>query len=326
MTFLSLIKEISSKKWWIIIGISCGFLFSIVYFATKRTVYKSTVSFFVVDKAALTIEQNLNPSIHSPYLSQNGSIIYHKVKSTEMFDHLINKFNLYEHYEIAKSNPYYYKLINEILNNSITLGQSINNGMLVTVEDYDRLMAANLANEIYIKLNEIVQAHIQDYLEKEVRLYNEILSNSINTTSKSTDDLKNLINDYKTTIVNNSINNKTSFELNLKLAELYSQISQSNVDLTNTIKNYEIFVANLKKENQPNIWLINKALPSNEVQTVLQVIILGFLFCVLGGLVSILIIIGLFSLRMEYQNQVLEELSEKELLNVTKEAKIYFKN
>jgi len=82
-------------------------------------------------------------------------------KSRVVEQHIINKFNLYEHYEIDTTDAEKAYWVTEALRDHFTLTKTPSNMLQIEVMDKDRYLAANMANEIASRL---------DFFNKEILL------------------------------------------------------------------------------------------------------------------------------------------------------------
>jgi uncharacterized protein involved in exopolysaccharide biosynthesis len=82
--------------------------------------------------------------------------------SSEMYEYLINKFNLYEHYDInpdSKTGP---SKVRKKIAKLYNVQKSKFDAIELSVEDQDREMASNMANEARNKIDELAQGLIKN--------------------------------------------------------------------------------------------------------------------------------------------------------------------
>ncbi len=288
-----IIKEILAKKKVIIaVAISVA-LISTLYYFNKAFQYKSEVSFFIDDSE--TDKSNLDEVI--PDNSANVNRVYHLIKSTEMCDYLIDKFNLNSHFKIGKNSPLQYENLTALLNENISVSQMINNGMLIVVKDNDKVMAAKLANEMFKKLDDMIKEYAIEKLERKIKIYDQVLNDTKKQAQEQTTELKKLIDDCKVLLVNGSklkSENNLIFDLNMKLALLSSQLSGINGDLLKSIRIHEISMAGMKKENLLNLKLIRKAVLDVTSSPLRHNIFNIIGFSILAALITMVLIILLY--------------------------------
>jgi hypothetical protein len=257
MSHFELIRLILKRKFW----------FILVFFLTASIVafielkkpeeYKSSVKFFVEDEELYTTELNV---MKSP--SQNR--IFYFIKSTEMFDYLIKKFNLYSNYNIDTTTLLHYENIDAILNEKIEAKTDNRNAVVVTVKDRDKFLAAAMANEIFRKVSEMNKEFVISVAKKKISVYEEIISKNKEQMMSQALELDRMIGECKKLIYENTILQKNyTFvsELRLHLTTLSNQLQSVNDELLKTVKIYNISVAGTQKENISSLRLINVALP-----------------------------------------------------------------
>ncbi|MEO8150965.1 MAG: hypothetical protein ABI723_25250 [Bacteroidia bacterium] len=260
-----LFQAIKARKHWIIIVTLIVAFFSILHFSRVPFVYQSTASFFVDDDAGQGLQFNESDR-YSLVLAKaaNGNRLYHLAKSTEMFDYLIKKFNLYNHYNVDTNSPLHYESVSEILRDNINIQATAFNAMSITVKDIDRTMAAGMANEIFKNLDQMNKDFIISNVEKKIKIYDQLLSGVKKQSLEQGEELKKLVDECKDLVgrKNRLLDENTLItDLKVNLALLSSRLSSVNDDLMQTVKVYEISAAALQKENLPNLRLINIALP-----------------------------------------------------------------
>jgi uncharacterized protein involved in exopolysaccharide biosynthesis len=70
------------------------------------------------------------------------------LNSREIKDHIIEKFNLIEHYEIDTAKKYWKAKLYKYVKNNVQFSRTDNLAIEITVEDTDPFLAAQIANEI----------------------------------------------------------------------------------------------------------------------------------------------------------------------------------
>ena len=263
-THLNIIVKAISAKWkFILLCTLVGCISSITFYYYNPLHYRSTVSFMVDDDVVRKNDQNLNDQ--SIYIAENAPNAYRlqqMVKSTEMFDYLIEKFKLYDYYGISVKDPLHYEKLIEILKTKISISIASNSGMSITVLGHNKEMTANIANEMYVKLEKMIKEYTVANLQRKIKIYDQVLSNSKISINQKSEELKILLDEFRILVAEKKAQGKSDvlYDIDFKLANLSSEFSSVNEDLLKTIKNYEISVATTDKENLPNIRLINKAL------------------------------------------------------------------
>jgi hypothetical protein len=194
-------KEFCFKyKWYLLSSIILLTLFFTQYFISQFS-YSSQVEVAFKD---IEIAINKEPAAPVPgftKLPESTNRIYQIIYSKEMFNHLLTKFNLYEHYFIdqTKSNAYSFYL--KKLRNKISMAVTPYNSIIITVQDkYSGSLTADMANEIVLELNELNKQSVRDYLQKRIELYSEVAKqlnssarNEITNIHESVDKIQSLM-------------------------------------------------------------------------------------------------------------------------------------
>ena len=295
-----LIKEIVKNKRLIIIVALIVATITIIYQLYTPMAYESTVSFFVDNNESQNTKANEGDLNTITYSDANGDRLYHMAKSTEMIDHLVKKFNLYYHFGIDSNSAMHYEMLNVTMQSNIRVRITEHNSISITVTDNDKMMAAKIANEIFMKLDIMTKDLIISTAEKKIKIYDQLLRDMKKQSFSQTEEFKKLIDGVSSLIgkqhLLNSENNLV-YDLKGQLELLSLQLSSINNDLLKTIKVYEIASIALKKENLPTLRIINIALPDSNSHKALSAIfyVLGFSF--IAAFITIFIIGLLYNYR-----------------------------
>ena len=283
--FLAQIRGIIKEnlKFLLISWTFCLFLIGI-YYSQNIDPYKSTVSFYIEDDYDFSISANVD----NPIKEFKSNNICHQIKSSNMIDFLIKKFNLYSEYNISKANPYHYEKLNQQLMKQIEVKESPSGAILVTVSDQNRELATNMANEIFVKLDSSLRNQFAYNLGRKVKIYGDILKNVKSKAAQQNQQLESLLANFR--ILTNGegakkISSENIIDINNKLSAVSFEVSNFSNDLSKSLENYEIAASILKDEKCLRVKLINKALVdlnSPIRSTILKsVLISGLSFCCL---------------------------------------------
>lgn len=261
----------------------CLFLIGF-YYSQNADFYKSTVSFYIEDDYDFSISEGVD----NPMEKFKSNNIGHQIKSSNMIDFLIKKFNLYKEYDISKANPYHYEKLNQQLMKQIDVKESPSGAILVTVSDKNKDLAMSMANEIFVKLDSSLRNQFAYNLERRVKIYGDILKNVKSKAVKQNQQLESLLANFKTITSGNAINkinNENIIDINNKLSTLSFEVSNLSNDLAESLENYEIAANILKDEKYVRIKLINRALVdlNSPIRSALikAVLVSGLTFCCL---------------------------------------------
>ncbi len=250
--------------------------------------YSSSVLFLVDDQST----GKSDPSI--PLLERSPSLagLYHGATSTEMIDHLIERFDLYHYYGISSSEPLGYERVNNDLLDAISVRIVDQNGVVISVQDKDRQLAAAMANEIFLKLQEMTERQVIDDMERKIALYTQVIIGAEQRSTEQSDKLVSIASEFKRLSAGRDPQAKADqlSTLNFQLAELVARLSASNDELLKAQRGEEMAAALLRKENLPIIHLVRKAVQdvrTSKVMAALKALLLIPLAAVAAMLISI---------------------------------------
>ena len=136
------------------------------------------VSLFLIEekfKSSVTIYPTTTNSIsqallveHNPYRKdvlefgeeEHAEQLIQVLNSDEIKDSIVNRFNLFNHYEVNPSDVHYQSIMNELYRQAISIKKNRLNAIEITVLDKDPQIAADIANE-YLDLIDFVIARIR---------------------------------------------------------------------------------------------------------------------------------------------------------------------
>jgi hypothetical protein len=251
-----LIKSVLKRKYWILSIFIVAAVCATYYEWRTPYQYKSSVKFFIEEEELYSTELNVLKSA-----SQNR--IFYFIKSTEMFDFLIDKFDLYKGYGIDTATLQHYEVVNSILNDRVEVKTDNRNAIIVTVKDMDKYRAAAIANEIYNKVSEMNKEFAISVALKKIKVYEQIISSSKAQLTDQVKEFNNLVESTKKLLAENQFKKNETFVMDIRntLTGFSNRLSGINDDLLKTVKIYEVSKAATEKENIISLRLINVALP-----------------------------------------------------------------
>lgn len=246
-------------RWkWVLGSVSLTILITSFYLLTHSVQYASTVM-VMVSGQQLT---GGGEAKDLPQLSPEITQLLHAVTSTEMTDHLIERFQLGSHYKVASVNPFHLELTTKRLLNNMDVRVIDKFTITITIKDRDRELAATMANACFDKLQAIEQAQRMEHLENNMAIYERIITSTKQSASDQADRLIELIREMRTLMPLSSRPDKGSV-----VAETEQQFSQqaailmlSQEDLVRTRRNYEVSAAVSEAKGGPHVILVRKAM------------------------------------------------------------------
>lgn len=269
MNIFYLFKEIITRWKLILAAALFAALITYSYFKLNPPKYTSTVSFYLENLGAPGSQEiKLNDNDMVFIKSVDADRLFNMTTSSKMTRHLIEKFDLYSHYGIDKKKDFYREKATLSLLSNISVTQTLHSAISVKVEDTDKLMAANLANEVFDYLNKLNQEILVENIEKKAKIYEQVIKNMNSQTDVQIQQLKEVLDKCNTLSGSGVVIGKNDdfvIDLRLKLVQLASQLNITNNDIQKAVKLYGISVESIQKENLPSLTIINYALP--EIQS-----------------------------------------------------------
>ncbi len=150
----NLILYLYSKRKPLILIASLAAIVSVIISLTIAPRYRSTVIMFPASGISIsqalvsTTSDNQRSGILSFGEEEEVEQLLQILHSGEIKQKLVQKFNLFEHYDIGKDAKYKYTLLNARLKNNISFRKTEYMSVSISVLDEDPQIAADMANEI----------------------------------------------------------------------------------------------------------------------------------------------------------------------------------
>jgi hypothetical protein len=283
-----LLVALSKKKWLYSFLLILIFTGSVFLFRYSVLSYTSTTTVVVIDglkQENRNIEKQL-PDFLLP--SDQFNRVLQVVNSSEMYDHLINKFNLYNHYAIDENNEFHYEMVIRKLRSCIEAKKTPYNSVSITVSDRYRYVAYEMANEIAVFANELNRKQLEIIQRKRVAVYektNKILSERLAAQKHGLDSLLDRLPKNESTIINAAEN---------ELQQSVNRLGRTLDDYSALLREQLFILEALRDANAPTIVQQQKALPAGN-SLLLPAVGCSILTTIL--FVLILILVTYFNLR-----------------------------
>ncbi|MBL4656232.1 MAG: hypothetical protein JKY33_10470 [Bacteroidia bacterium] len=166
----------------------------------------------------ITVLRGSTIEVNSTGASRNT--VFRLIRSNELQEHIVNKFNLVQHYKLDSSQANAFKQAIEIFSSTYYPEIAYRTNIKITVKDRNPVIAAKIAQEIVNKLDELYQ---QDYLvtwERDIDLYESYLESVKSEYDNYHDSLKNTThngNDLKTFVLHKEIEYLTKELVHLRI-------------------------------------------------------------------------------------------------------------
>lgn len=238
-----------------------------LYYWSSPVAYSSSTYFLVKEQG-----EQLNAGSPGPRsLSPEVSRLAHLTRSVEMFDHLIERFGLLQRISVDGAGPMRREVMYRILLGNIRVRPEDDGLLEVTVQNADRALAAQMADEIFQKLEKLVEAQAIADLERRASLYQQMIDRAESNAGERSRALLVTANELRTLAHDGTA--KASPDdpvllMSTRLSELAAQLTVSTQDLVRSREQYEFSLAMLRKENLPNLYLVRRALVDLETSPV----------------------------------------------------------
>lgn len=184
-----LILTLRRRFLWIVVVCLISFV-ATYWLSASYFMYRSKV---IVDVSPAPVflnnQEKSNQSIDIFRSSEYVMRILQFVHSNRMTDHLIQKFNLYQHYNVNPSSPYGYHHISLVLNHKIEARKSPFENVVITVSDNDRDFAARMADEVASYTDVLAREYFSSVLGGKLAYYREIIQELDGNFQRKTDTL-----------------------------------------------------------------------------------------------------------------------------------------
>ncbi len=218
------------------------------------------------------------------------SRLYHLATSTAMFEHLIERFDLYTHYGIDTLQPYASERAMNNLMHSVTASEPDGTCLVVTAKDRDRKMASDLANEVYAELRRMAEAMSRAHIARTVELYAQVikatevdLENQVKRLSALVAGPDGLPHGQRKAVGEHAEPSSAEFQL----AQIVAEVAAENQDLVEAQRVQAITLALADTEHTPEVLLIRRAQEDVSISPPLRVatrLIIVALLSLLGAL------------------------------------------
>ena len=278
---LILLTAYIKKYVWVFICI-CIILFSTgAYFYQKHTVYTSRITFLVNSSNLAEVLWSRTPE--GPIEVGDDDRGYNRINqimySSQMIDFLIEKFNLYTHYNIDKNNVNSYLRVSSRIKDNIKI--SISKTKIITVQVSDRLdynVAANIANAVGKKINDINRQITLESITRKTEIFESLSKDLRSNSQREFSQMDSLFKNMQK-VLSSSIKDEGYRQLLvMHIENLESNSEKYFKDLFESYK-YRLFsMYSLQEKNLPTISVLERALPNKDSKSVHSSIVYPLLF------------------------------------------------
>jgi capsular polysaccharide biosynthesis protein len=228
--------------------------------------------------------------------------------------YIVNKFKLFQHYKIDSANQQYpiYTVLKE-LDNNYTFEKNDKGAVVITVQDHDRFLAAQMVNEIVNKIDQTNRDLLNDNKKKILEIYKTKMKDKEEELKRLTDTIFILkqefnlytdISDLPSQVRSSQGSNGATYDAASEKVKVLEEKKKGAIrELNNNIVQYEQYKASINTD-VPTLFILEKAFPAEKKsKPVRWLIVLGtalvsFVICAL----AILLIERFKSIKAAFKN------------------------
>ncbi len=175
ITLVEIVKLILKNKKKIIISTLVVTLITTIVALLMPNYYRATTVFYAASPD-LAMPDPIGSNIEKKELYGDKTDINRILtvaNSYVVFDSLIKKFNLYEHYKIDSTGKYAKFEINKKLGKLYTIKKNERDAIELSIEDKDKLVATNMSNFAREKINDEIEKLIKHSHKQQIEKYRQ---------------------------------------------------------------------------------------------------------------------------------------------------------
>ncbi len=256
----------------VIAGVAVALILPVYYQSTARFVVANPALF---ERSSLFLEKPEKP-IYPFGGKEDVNRILSIAESEELADYVINKYNLYEVYEIDQSDPTARHDVRLEFEGNFDAQKNELGTVELSILDKDRERAANIANDIMGKVDEVYSKMI---FSKQRDFYNIVRQESSNKQKE----VNHLVDSLRTLVQRNPKDTVSS--------ALLQNVAESAVDNLNAVKSIENQFASLLGQKHSLLYVLNPATPAvKKAKPVRWLVVASFLITtMIMGILGLLI-------------------------------------
>ena len=148
---MDLLVFLYKKRWPIIILTTVGAIASIIIALTMTPMYKSTVTMYAASSASVSkslLTNNARENMMAFGEEEETEQLLQILQSDEITNYVVDKYDLFDHYEIDSTSKFAMTSLYETYNGNISFSKTPLQSVQIKVFDTDPEYAANIANDI----------------------------------------------------------------------------------------------------------------------------------------------------------------------------------
>lgn len=258
--------------------------------------YYKSVAIILPSNPELTNTQNLFVQSEANFFGTKEDVnrLLGIANSAELKTYMVSKFHLFNHYEIDSAGTSYpfTKVIQELEDNYTAMKNDLGS-VEITIYDQDSKLAAEMANEIVSKVDDIGRSILMNYRLKMLDVYSNKVTENEKAVKIFTDSIINIKKQYGLFGGMENLGNKVNVLSNDKTGDAQQAMERLKVlednkksavrELNNSTTQLSMFKASINKD-VPTLNVLQKAYPAEKKSKPIRWLaaaastLLGFIF------------------------------------------------
>lgn len=281
--FLELVLK---KQKWILAITAFSFCLSIYIYYLINNESKASVAILIPTPAVGANDYGASDAerfAFSQQMNVNSIRLFELINSDNMIEHINTKFNLYDHYNINKYDNYSWNRLKQKFQSNATFTRESDEKALVIFTDPDAVYAADIANEIVIKLIALNRDFVLSAIKQRGELYQNMISGINSDITGELSKMQGVISDFK---AQSNLNERSIEQLNFKVDMITNEFGKLTTELVRIKQYYAWSQVAIENNLQNNLVILNKAIPDKKQFYFLEMISVGIVsvFVVVSGI------------------------------------------
>ena len=257
----SLVSELKRRRYWVVAWLAISVLMGAIVVIKYPPLGQSTMQFYVEDNGSAT--SSLVPvDVPTPEVRK----LFHLATSTRALDHLIEKYKLLERYGIADGRPFPREVARKRLLAHMEVRMVDRNAIKVEVRDRDRLLAADLANELFRYLQAKAENETRADLRQAARVQERVYRSLDERSVELEEEVRELLADPQL----GSLDPDVRMKVGISFEQVLGQMSRSREDLLNAYRAQQLALGLMGKEFTRPLVLLRRAGPDMSMDARVQ--------------------------------------------------------
>lgn len=236
-------------KWPIVIVCALTAILSVIFALLKPNYYESSVVFlaanpYLIDRSTVFSEKPGETPLFMFGSTNDIDRLMSIATAQPLIDYIINKYNLYDHYKIDKSDPLASYEVNKEFLKHYSIIKNARDAVEVHVADQDPELAATMANDIVTKID-----------ESNIELLSSSKTDMANLVKKSITKLRQKLTALNDSLVGSEISRSTDIEI-------IEGLREKTIEDLNRAELVKEQYETLSDKNITSIYILQKAYPS----------------------------------------------------------------